>query len=177
MKSLLVLLITLLASVYCSYFITNPAGHVWNAGETVSIVWQINGENKAENLIIDLMNGPSYNAVVVRNIQSLLPKDSTSTTYLVPNDLPTGPNYFIKITGTGSSPIYAYSGRFQLNSDPNTMDSIYGANTPQNVVQGSSNDPSICQKCAQDAKNSATSIYNSIVLTCSMAVAIILYTL
>jgi hypothetical protein len=146
----IVTFIVLIATASC-FYITEPYSVTkWSAGNRVTIKWR-NDNNNYDKIIVDLLNGPSENGIAVRNIGSLLPKEATSVDFIVPNDLPSGGNYFIRIVGTSSkSPIYSFSARFYILSDPSKSDDVFMKNPNNQIINGSADDVKTCPTCRKN---------------------------
>ena len=109
------------------FYITSPYDKIeWSQNEQVKITWDfLEGGSEVSSISLDLMNGPSENGNIITSIASGLPASTEGFEYSVPNDVYSGTDYFIRLTGNGDVPVVRYSGRFKVN----------GTQAPGNMVE------------------------------------------
>lgn len=115
-----ILLITLPFVFATDFYITSPyAVTNWEAGKVVKITWDLLNQGPEVKFInVDLMDGDDSNAHVVTSIAKGLSTDSTSTSWVVPNDFPRSSTVFVRVSGQngneGHPAIYRFSHRFSI---------------------------------------------------------------
>lgn len=116
-QSVPLVLLALLGIVACTdVYITSPYDIiVWKLGKQETVTWNIlPGGPVIEALDVDLMDGEEISANVICNIARGLPITATSATWVVPNTLAPGKNYFVRVSSPNLA-LQRFSHRFTID--------------------------------------------------------------
>lgn len=116
MRFCLLLPVLLCAAGAMDFYIRHPwEATRWKAGDTVTISWTLlDGGPVTGSINIDLMDGADENADVLQNIAADLPASATSYAWRILPETTNSDRVFVRLTGTGTLPIYRYSHRFTI---------------------------------------------------------------
>ena len=119
---------TLFATAVSAFYINEPftggKTSVWTVGEPANIAWQSTSQvdpKSCSGLSLELMNGPSENAVSMFFISKSLPNTATGITWAKVAGVPTSDAYFLRLTCLGQGSQY-YSSRFTINNPTGKID-------------------------------------------------------
>lgn len=114
--SVLLLALFFSASHCTDVYITSPYDVIsWVIGKQETVTWNIlPGGPAIDAFNVDLMDGQEISANVVCNIARGLPITSTSATWVVPDSIAPGKNYFVRVSSPDLA-LQRYSHRFAIN--------------------------------------------------------------
>ena len=114
--------ILLAGSSVSAFYIIDPytggKNSNWATGSKGTVTWQVTNLVNPKNcssLTLELMNGPSENAVRIQDLAKSIANDATTTLVTVPS-VKTGNDYFVRLTCESKDRPQFYSSRFTITN-------------------------------------------------------------